>query len=108
MRFLSHDSRFNHTAKRFHDINKRVDVSAFGKVVCCTNMLGPKHSHLPGYDHDFEYFEPMVGALETNAGYRRNQDVFAGPYDWRYGGGERVCVRNGRRFIIDRSRSPQL
>lgn len=69
-------------------MNKSVDVSAFGNVVCCTNMLGPEHGLLPDYDHALEYFEPMVSALETKAGYERDQNIFAGPYDWRYGGGE--------------------
>ena len=82
------DFRFNHTTKRFHDVMKSVDVSAFGKVVCCTNILGPRHGTRPYLGPLMEYFEPLVSALETKAGYKRDQNIFAAPYDWRYGGGE--------------------
>ena len=62
---------------------KSVDVSDFGQVACCDNLLGPESGL--GFA---EYFEPMVSGLETKAGYKRGKNIFAAPYDWRYGGGE--------------------
>ena len=67
---------------------KSVDVSNFGEVACCNNLLG----FGPGYEPTIigwaEYFEPMVRGLETDAGYERGKNIFGAPYDWRYGGGE--------------------
>ena len=74
-------------------MNKSVDVSSFGKAECCNNMLGPNHTKASVYlDYLMTYFEPMVNALETKAGYKRDKNIFAGPYDWRYGGGELLAV----------------
>ena len=64
---------------------KSVEVSNFGQVACCDNLLGRG----PGSELGFaEYFEPMVKGLEKKAGYKRGKNIFAAPYDWRYGGGK--------------------
>ena len=67
---------------------KSVDVSDFGQVACCNNLLGLGPGPEPRFLRFAEYFEPMVSGLETKAGYKRGQNIFAAPYDWRYGGGE--------------------
>ena len=69
-------------------MKKSVDVSDFGQVACCNNLLGLGPGLEPLVPGFAEYFEPMVRGLETDAGYKRGKNIFAAPYDWRYGGGE--------------------